>query len=371
MMKHILILSPFHGESSHAAWAEGLKQYSGHRVTILELDGQTWSWRLMGGALPLAEKMKELCHPVDLILATSLTCLSSLFGFLRHSPMASLPVVYYMHENQLTYPIRPDGRRDPQMVLRQFHSQLVADEVWFNSHHNMKSWFKKLPGFLGRFKDHQGLEHLEALQSRSRVVPLGLALQSGEPQLSADRPILLWNQRWVWEKGIDRLVGLIKKFEQPLPFDVVLLGQEVQDPLRMELEELLGPQLLHAGWCSRDEYWQWLSRSAFTVSVARHEFFGISVLEAAARGVMLFLPERLSYPEILPTELHQACLYTSARDLYRRVRDFLEAPQTYLETRHKLAAVAEGYRWQNKIALYDRELTRVLKTPTDNRTTSK
>ena len=60
-------------------------------------------------------------------------------GLLRRSPLAGTPTVYYMHENQLTYPIRPGGRRDPGLVLRQFHSQLTADAVWFNSEHNLRN----------------------------------------------------------------------------------------------------------------------------------------------------------------------------------------------------------------------------------------
>ena len=359
MSLRVLLLSPFHGSSSHGAWAEGLKRHSRHRIEIVELDAQAWSWRLRGGALPLSERLQAVEEPVDIILATSLTCLSSLYGLLRRSPLAGTPTFYYMHENQLTYPIRPGGRRDPGLVLRQFHSQLTADAVWFNSEHNLRSWFKKLPIFLKKFKDHQGLHHMEALRERSRVVPLGLSLQTAEPASDSERPILLWNQRWVWEKGVDRFLGLIKKFDRDAEFDVVLLGQAVPDREREEVEDYLGSRLLQAGWCSKEEYWGWLARSSLTVSVARHEFFGISLLEAAACGVMTLLPKRLSYPELVPPELENVVFYTSQKDLFRRVKRFLEKPHQFRETREALRQAAMSFEWEQRVGLYDDELERV------------
>ena len=38
-------------------------------------------------------------------------------------------------------------------------------------------------------------------------------------------------------------------------------------------------------------------------STARHEFFGIAVVEAIACGCLPWLPDRLSYPELVPQEL--------------------------------------------------------------------
>jgi glycosyltransferase involved in cell wall biosynthesis len=358
---NILLVSPFHGSSSHAAWANGFKTHSRHSVSIVELADQAWAWRLKGGSVPLWQELRHWNKPTDLIMATSLTCLASLHGLLRRSPLAGLPTVYYMHENQLTYPIRPGGKRDSQLVLRQFHAQLAADEIWFNSAYNKDSWFRKLPGFLANFKDHHGLELLSELEERSKVVPLGLCL-GDTPLPSGDRkrPILLWNQRWAWEKGVDRLVSLIKKFGPQADFDVVLLGPSSQDAVRLELEDFLGPRLLHSGWCSRDSYLDWVGKASVTVSVARHEFFGISLLEAASRGLMLFVPNGLAYPEVLPAELHSTCLYSSTKDLYRRLKGFLAAPKEFDSIRRELREAALNYDWKRQATNYDSELERVL-----------
>jgi glycosyltransferase involved in cell wall biosynthesis len=357
----ILLLSPFHGHSSHAAWAKGWRCHSRHEIEVLSLPDRAWSWRLKGSSVPLARCVESLDGEFDLIVATSLTCLSSFFGLVRHTTLVQKPAIYYMHENQLTYPIRPGGKRDSQLVLRQFHAQLTAEEIWFNSDYHRQSWFRALPKFLRNFPDHQGLEWIEGLQAKAQVVPLGLELSAPLEPRTPERPILVWNQRWEWEKGIDRFVELIRKFAPDPPFDVVLLGGERQeDPLRREVELLLGSRLIHRGWCEREEYESWMRRGSFTVSVARHEFFGISLLEAAANGMQTFLPHDLAYPEIIPPELHSSCLYRSQKALFRLVKDFLAKPEAALPVRQNLQDMAQTYDWRKLAHHYDDEAERVI-----------
>jgi glycosyltransferase involved in cell wall biosynthesis len=53
-----------------------------------------------------------------------------------------------------------------------------------------------------------------------------------------------------------------------------------------------------------------LQQADVIVSTARHEFFGLSVLEAMSAGVVPLLPNRLSYPELLgDSALAAAFLY--------------------------------------------------------------
>lgn len=353
----ILLISPFHGRSSHAAWAEGWQRHSRHHIEIVDLPDQAWAWRLKGGCVPLWEKLSNFTSDPDLIVATSLTCLSSLFGLLRRSPLAAKPLVYYMHENQLTYPIRQGAKRDAQQVLRQFHAQLTADEVWFNSAFNRDSWLSKLPRFMERFADFQGREHIQKLECRSFVLPVGIELPAlpSEPSLPP-RPVLLWNQRWEWDKGTDTFVKLLKILGPQAPFKVVLLGETPlgEDDLRREARSILGDRLCHEGWCARERYLEWLNATEFTISTSRHEFFGISVLEAAARGLFTLAPRDLSYPEVLPPELHLHCLYRSLRDLVERTRHYLAHRESYLQTRSDLQKAAGRFAWNSLVEEYDR-----------------
>jgi glycosyltransferase involved in cell wall biosynthesis len=54
-------------------------------------------------------------------------------------------------------------------------------------------------------------------------------------------------------------------------------------------------------------YRQLLNESHVVLSTALHEFQGLAVLEAAACGCLPLVPDRLSYPELLPVD----CRYPS------------------------------------------------------------
>ncbi len=55
---------------------------------------------------------------------------------------------------------------------------------------------------------------------------------------------------------------------------------------------------------SREDYLAVLRASDVVVSTARHEFFGIGVVEAVLAGCIPLLPDRLAYPEVLGAHEH-------------------------------------------------------------------
>src|SRR5512133_1728351 len=107
MPLNIWLLNPYHA-GSHRAWADGYADHSHHRVRILSMAGHFWKWRMQGGALELARQATGLLaegETPDLLLATSMVNLPALLALVRpRNRLSDVPLVLFMHENQLTYP---------------------------------------------------------------------------------------------------------------------------------------------------------------------------------------------------------------------------------------------------------------------------
>ena len=124
----VLLVEPFFS-GSHRQWAEGLAKHSRHEIEILSLPGRHWKWRMYGGAVSLAEKVKGMEKP-DLVLCTDMLDVATFQGLTR-DVLRGVPVVVYFHENQLTYPWSPDDRdvdlsRDRHYAFTNYTTALVS-----------------------------------------------------------------------------------------------------------------------------------------------------------------------------------------------------------------------------------------------------
>ncbi|NJN81773.1 MAG: glycosyltransferase, partial [Caldilineaceae bacterium] len=147
----------------------------------------------------------------------------------------------------------------------------------------------------------------------------------------ARTPSILWNQRWEYDKRPDRFFDLLYRLRaEGIPFRLLVAGENFrQTPAEFEEAhaELAG-QIDHWGFVnSYAEYADLLRQADLVISTADHEFFGISVLEAIVAGAFPLLPNRLSYPELIPAALHAACLYDSDEKLYTMCQQRLTQPR--------------------------------------------
>ncbi|MFW5940978.1 MAG: tRNA-queuosine alpha-mannosyltransferase domain-containing protein [Chloroflexota bacterium] len=374
---HITIISPYHG-GSHKAWAEGYRRYSDHEVELLTLPARFWKWRMHGAAVTLARRLRESDRRTDLLLVTDMLDLSTFLALTRRDSWA-VPTVLYMHENQLTYPLpaqgdrgpmrRQHGERDLHYVFINFASMLAADAVFFNSLYHLESLFDALPNFLKHFPDYNELQRLTSLREKSRVLPVGLDLQTLEAQReaagdqSADRPpLILWNQRWEYDKNPAAFFqALYILAEEGIPFRLALCGQRFrQRPAEFEeAQRRLDRQIVHVGHAKPYRYRQLLWQANVTVSTAHHEFFGVSILEATYCHTFPILPRRLSYPELLPEAFHDVCLYESQEGLVQRLRWALTHAEEARQIAGELAPAVSRFGWHNLRARYDESLQHV------------
>lgn len=358
----VWLLNPY-AAGSHRAWAEGYAASSGHRVRILSMAGYFWKWRMHGGAMELAEqarvRLAEGERP-DALLATSMTNLPAFLALLRRE-LGDIPALYYMHENQLTYPVPPGSKRDLTYGMMQHLSTLTADRVRFNSAYHMASWFDELPRLLKHFPDYTHLETVAAAKGKSAVLPVGCDLRRLDEYRDRARreqpPLIVWNQRWEYDKDPETMLrALYSLADEGIPFRVALAGESFRmQPVEFEQARArLGARLVHYGYAeSEADYARLLWSADVVLSTAIHEFFGVSIVEAIYCGARPVLPHRLSYPELLPPRWHDACLYRDFEGLLSRLRSALRAGR---EGTGELSDHLAQYDWARLAPVYDAEL---------------
>jgi glycosyltransferase involved in cell wall biosynthesis len=354
----ILMVEPF-CTGSHQAWLEGYQQYSQHEVQVLSLSGRHWKWRMHGGAVSLARKYQEMGFQPDVIVATDMLDLTTFLALCRKE-LSSIPVVLYMHENQLTYPWSPEDEdvprnRDRHYGFINYTSALTADEVWFNSAHHQAVFLDALPDFLRAFPDYREPTTVREIERKSRVMSIGLDLsfESLETQNLNPKPTILWNHRWEYDKGPEPFFEALFAFqEEGLAFELIVLGESYgrKPEIFAQAEERLADRILQWGFAdSRYEYWQWLQRADILPVSSWHDFFGISVVEAISRNCYPLLPNRLAYPEHVPAE----CLYEEG-EFTDRLRELIQRID-WVRSRNTTGWV-QRYDWSEVAPQYDTSL---------------
>ena len=361
---NVWLLNPY-ATGSHKAWAGGYAAHSSHAVRVLALQGYFWKWRMHGGAIELAEQARSLLaageERPDVLLATSMTNLPAFLALLRRE-LGGVPTLLYMHENQLTYPVPLGSKRDLTYGMMQHLSMLAADAVRFNSAYHMRSWFDELPRLLKHFPDYTHLESIEAARARSAVLPVGCDLRRLDRYrdlgCSQQPPLVLWNQRWEYDKDPETMLSALYTLaDEGLPFRVALAGESFRvQPVEFEAaRERLGGRLVHYGYAeSEADYARLLWSADASLSTAIHEFFGVSVVEALYCGARPVLPRRLSYPELLPAEVHDACLYEDFGGLLARLRAALkESPAGGAWDGEATRSHVVNFDWSIQAPVYD------------------
>lgn len=357
----VVLVEPYYG-GSHRAWADGLVAHSRHEIHLVTHDAAYWRWRLRGSALTLAEDISALVGkvgPPEVLLVSDMVHLPALLGFLRRD-LGDPAVALYLHENQLTHPVGPRDRPDESLALANWLSMAVADRVLVNSEAQLADLTRELPKLLGRALDHGHAPRLPEVLDRCEVLPVGVDLDGIAPDGHPPPrdPLVVWNHRWDREKRPDRLFSaLVHLAEEGVAFRLALAGENLRtDPQEFDwIQRRLGARVVHVGALSVGGYRALLARSDVTVSTADHETFGIAAVEAMAAGCVPLLPDRLSYPEIVPGHWHDAVLYRDdeLRDRLRVVLTGLGAARARVDG---LAASMRRYDWSVMAPRYDEVL---------------
>ncbi len=368
----ILALEPWFG-GSHRNFLNGLVQHSEHEYHTITMAARFWKWRMQGGAVTTARKalqaVEEGFQP-DLIFASSMVNLPAFLALTRGA-FDDVPVVLYFHENQLTYPIPDDQKRDYTYSYINYLSALAADRVVFNSQFHFDEFMEALPVLLRAFPDYTHLGTAQRIRDKASVLHLGMDLRAHDAYAAGfsqhawgpgmPPPIVLWNQRWEYDKNPEAFFRLMNRLDDiGCSFRLILAGEHFEEQ-PYEFEQAFNryaERILHYGYAEDfQEYSRLLHRADLVVSTAIHEFFGIAMMEAIFCGCHPLLPNRLSYPELIPASLHQPLLhapilYDDDDQLFKIMVNILKGEERPLPT-STLRDIPKRLDWRTHVALYD------------------
>ncbi len=159
---------------------------------------------MQGGAIELARRFVEAADQPDLLIVSDMLDLPF---FLAYIGRRNFPVAVYFHENQITYPWSDTDRDRQAGRFRSYgminiKSALAADVCLFNSRFHLDSFVRAIPLFLAHFPDNRPDWIVDAIEEKSRVLPLGLRLAAIDrsSRVQNERPVILWNHRWEYDR---------------------------------------------------------------------------------------------------------------------------------------------------------------------------
>ncbi len=345
----IFLVEPFYS-GSHKAWADGLVEHSDHTVELITMPGERWRHRMRHSGAQLAAKInaaieqqsaKETKNVVAHQGATSdrvpnaaivLSSMTNAKDFVEGLDFR-LPVLLYMHENQLGY---PGSQADNEFARINIDSIEAVDHVAFNSQFHLEQMHMLLP--TGLLDD----KHIHVLE-------VGIDPPQFQHQPSSP-PLVMFNHRWEFDKQPDIAISGFTLARDQVEFDLALCGEHFPGRHAIATAEL-NPKF--AGYLPRSEYLAALAATDVIVSTSQHDYFGISIVEAMSYGAIPVLPGSLNYPNLVPIDLHTSLLYqpTTAEEFSSALIRTLKNLATF--DRSVLQQHVTQFHWPKLIKIYD------------------
>ena len=179
----------------------------------------------------------------------------------------------------------------------------------------------------------------------------------------SNKPLVLWNHRWEYDKNPELFFKSLKHVkDEGYSFDLVVLGENFSNSpeIFQNAKDIFTENILHWGYAKDfDSYAKWLWKANILPVTSNQDFFGVSVMEAIYCETSPLLPNRLSFPELIPNQFHSDHFYQNENELNEKLINIIK---TYKSIDLKaLKKVALKYDWNYLASVYDEKMESLLK----------
>ncbi len=353
-MKRVLVLEPYYG-GSHKLFLQGLQENIPGEYTLLQLPARKWKSRMQLSAIWFVERIKEI--PVsrrrfDTVLCSTFVDVAVLRALLQSVAgwNSSSRILCYFHENQFAYPGQAEDPGSQQFAAINFTTAMASHSCAFNSRYNLDSFLEGIVYRLRKLTDMKLPHCEEAIREKSVILYPGMDYRdidscSQERGSRDDVPIIVWNHRWEHDKGPQLFFDALRLLKaKGIGFRLIVLGQSFarQPSCFAVAREEFASEILHFGYAeTREEYVRLLRCGDLVLSTAKHEFFGIAILEAIRSGCYPLLPDNLSYPELYDS----SSLYPAGdlKQLMECLRAYMACPVHYKN--EEICSLTSRFEW--------------------------
>ena len=300
---------------------DALVRCSRHRWRIFKLPPRRMERRLLVSATWFAELLarRNVGH-VDLIFASEALNLAE---FLRLRPeLAGRPSVVYFHDNQLPDAAHRQPQNEEPTDLVNLNSAMAANEIWFNSLYNLRTFLSRASALVARHEELQIRNPMQSLTGKAHLVPPPIdlsAMQTMAFDVALEAPAGQFNSRSLLVDGrgadhatLEQALASLNQHERNLDVQIIARSRDLPESLRpMALDERDDASHLRA-----------LLGASIFLAIRPDATSDDLAVRALSCGCQPIVPNTGVYPEIVPQPLHERCLHDGTPDsIVARVLD--------------------------------------------------